>query len=373
MKMAAVVKLLSAGVLLIVTSGCGTPGAPMPPSLDLPKPVQDLQATRRGNVVTLSWTVPQETTDQTTIRKLGVTRVCRAIDQMYMETCASVLEVSPPAGTKPEEASGKEAKQVLTARDRLPQTAGLHAFAVYTVEVENGRARSAGLSNQVAVPLSPISQPETLSGTKVLPEAVLVEGSVTLGPLPPEQERFRLSRREKGSDQQIAVTEIPRPRSGVPGETISLEFRDETFEWEKSYEYSLSVIASENLPGSKKAEFESDYSPDLSITPHDVYPPATPTGVQAVHSGVLEGGGDFIDITWNGNNEKDLAGYNVYRREAQEPAAAAIRINSKLLITPSFRDDTVQKGRRYFYSVSAVDGRKNESERSPETSEFVPK
>ena len=192
------------------------------------------------------------------------------------------------------------------------------------------------------------------------------------GDLSMRLDRRRL-RKQKGSDQQIAVTEIPRPRSGVPGETISLEFRDETFEWEKSYEYSLSVIASENLPGSKKAEFESDYSPDLSITPHDVYPPATPTGVQAVHSGVLEGGGDFIDITWNGNNEKDLAGYNVYRREAQEPAAAAIRINSKLLITPSFRDDTVQKGRRYFYSVSAVDGRKNESERSPETSEFVPK
>jgi hypothetical protein len=372
MKIAAVVKLLSAGVLLIVTSGCGTPGAPMPPSLDLPKPVQDLQASRRGDVVTLSWTVPQETTDQTTMRKLGVTRVCRAINQVYMQTCAAVLEVPPPAGAKPDEASGKEAKQ-LTARDTLPPTAGLHDFAVYAVEVENARARSAGLSNQVPVPLSPISQPEALSEAKVTPDAVLVGGSIKLSPLTPEQERFRLSRHEKGSDQQIAVAEIPRPRSGETGETISVEFRDETFEWEKSYEYSLSVIGSENLPGGKKAEFESDSSPALSITPHDVYPPATPTGVQAVHSGVLEGSGDFIDVTWNANNEKDLAGYNVYRRGEQEFPADAVRINSKLLITPSFRDDTVQKGRRYFYSVSAIDVRNNESEHSTEASEFVPK
>ena len=371
MKIAAVVKLVSAGALLIGTSGCGAPGAPLPPSLDLPKPAEDLQASRRGDVVTLSWTVPQETTDQTAIRKLGITRVCRGIDQTSMKTCTPVLEVAPPVQDRNGEARGNENKQVLTATDTLPQVTDLHGFAVYAVEVQNVRGRSAGLSNQVTVPLSPISQPETLSGAKVLPDAVLVEGSFTLSPLAPEQERFRLSRKEKGSAQQVAVVEMSRPRSGREGESISLEFRDETFEWEKSYEYSLSVVATEDLPSAKKAEYESASSPALSITPHDVYPPAMPTGVQAVHSGVLEG--DFIDITWNANTEKDLAGYNVYRREEQEASAASVRINLKALITPSFRDNSVQKGHRYFYSVSAIDVRNNESERSAETSEFVPK
>jgi hypothetical protein len=370
----AVVKVLSAGVLLIATSGCGTPGAPLPPSLDLPKPVEDLQAARRGDVVTLSWTLPQETTDQTTMRRLGVSRVCRVINQEHMESCVPVLEVPPPAADKRGQEAAQESKHVLTAKDTLPQESkDLHAFAVYAVEVQNPRGRSAGLSNQVPVPLAPISQPEVLSEPKVLLDAIRWEGRVRLSPLAPEQERFRLNRRERGSDQQVTVSEIPRPKAGGPGDEISIEFHDETFEWEKSYEYSFSVIARESVSRGKQLEFESDPTPAVSITPHDVFPPAKPMGVQAVYSGVLEGGGEFIDVTWNANSEPDLAGYNVYRREDGESASAAVRINSTLLVTPSFRDEKIQRGRRYFYSVSAVDVRNNESERSGETSEFVPK
>ena len=369
-----VVKLVSVAVLLVATSGCGTPGAPMPPSLDLPKPVEDLQVSRRGDVVTLSWTLPHETTDETTIRKLGVTKVCRRINQERTDGCVAVLEVQPPTIDKDGQSGAKEARQVLTAKDVLPQQVkNPHAFAVYAVEVQNARGRSAGLSNQALVSLAPISQPEALFESKVIPDAVILEGTVRLSPAASGEERFRLTRREKGTDQQIAVAEIPRPKSGTTGDTIALEFRDETFEWEKPYEYNLSVIATEGLSGGKKTEFESDPTPPVNITPHDVFPPARPTGVQAVYSGTLEGAGEFIDLTWNANSERDLAGYNVYRHDEQEFATTAVKINSKLLVTPSFRDQSIQKSRRYFYSVSAVDVRNNESERSAETSELVPK
>jgi fibronectin type 3 domain-containing protein len=39
---------------------------------------------------------------------------------------------------------------------------------------------------------------------------------------------------------------------------------------------------------------------------------------------------------------------------------------------PAFRDAQVVSGKNYFYSVSAVDLRGNESARSEETSESVP-
>jgi fibronectin type 3 domain-containing protein len=39
--------------------------------------------------------------------------------------------------------------------------------------------------------------------------------------------------------------------------------------------------------------------------------------------------------------------------------------------TPSFRDDKVQMGHEYFYSVSAVDERGNESGRSEEANEAI--
>lgn len=364
--------ILSVGVLLGVTVGCGTPGAPMPPSLDLPKPVEDLQASRQGDVVTLSWTLPHETTDQTAIRKLGPTRVCRAMNQEHITGCVPVSEVPPPASERSRQASESEEKQVITARDTVVPE-GPNAFAVYAVEVQNTRGRSAGLSNQVRIPLAPISQPQSLSEAHVLADAVVLDARITLSSLDPAQERFRLNRQDKGSGQQASVAEILRPASGTPGETISVELRDESFEWEKAYEYSLTVVAIEKLPGGKDAEFESERTSAVTVTPHDIFPPGKPNGLQAVYSGVLEGGGNFVDLTWNANTERDLAGYNVYRREQQRPGSAATKINSSLLITPSFRDQNVQRDTTYVYSVSAVDVRNNESERSVETSESVPK
>jgi fibronectin type 3 domain-containing protein len=89
--------------------------------------------------------------------------------------------------------------------------------------------------------------------------------------------------------------------------------------------------------------------------------------VQAVASGV--GQPAFVDLTWAPNTEPHLAGYNVYRREeGQQPA----KINDELVKTPTFRDCGVASGHKYFYSVTAVDLRGNESPRSSEASESVP-
>jgi fibronectin type 3 domain-containing protein len=89
--------------------------------------------------------------------------------------------------------------------------------------------------------------------------------------------------------------------------------------------------------------------------------------LQAVFSGV--GQQPFIDLTWAPNTDADLAGYNVYRREE---GGQPVKINTELVKTPAFRDTNVQSDQTYFYSVSAVDLRGNESRRSEETSESVP-
>ncbi len=45
-----------------ILAGCGMPGAPQPPSLNLPIPVNDLSAVRTGGEVALTWTMPTKTT-----------------------------------------------------------------------------------------------------------------------------------------------------------------------------------------------------------------------------------------------------------------------------------------------------------------------
>jgi len=136
-------------------------------------------------------------------------------------------------------------------------------------------------------------------------------------------------------------------------------------EWEHAYSYRATFVSvsSEN----SELEVEGDDSLDVKVFVHDVFPPVAPSGLQAVFSSV--GQPNFIDLTWSPNTEAELAGYNVYRREEGGPA---VKINSELAKIPTYRDRDIQPGKKYFYSVAAVDLRGNESAYSDEASESVP-
>ncbi|HEX8882682.1 MAG TPA: hypothetical protein VF749_21725, partial [Candidatus Acidoferrum sp.] len=63
--------------------------------------------------------------------------------------------------------------------------------------------------------------------------------------------------------------------------------------------------------------------------------------------------------SWSINVETDLAGYRVYRSE-QEGARGQL-ITPDLVAVPAVRDSSVAPGRRYWYTVTAVDRAGNES------------
>src|SRR5208337_445934 len=82
-------------------TGCGTPGAPLPPSLKLPDQVTDLSATRTGNQVLLTWTMPKKNTDKLLLKGDVPVRVCR---KEGSGTCApaagNLLLLAPGAFTE---------------------------------------------------------------------------------------------------------------------------------------------------------------------------------------------------------------------------------------------------------------------------------
>jgi fibronectin type 3 domain-containing protein len=143
-------------------------------------------------------------------------------------------------------------------------------------------------------------------------------------------------------------------------------YLDETFDWEKKYDYRITTATVVHAKGRDATVEGADSSPAEVFT-RDIYPPAQPGGVQAVFSSV--GQKPFVDLNWAPNMERDLAGYNVFRRTE---GGQFEKINQKLVAVPSFRDETVQPGRKYFYAISAVDLRGNESPRSEEAAEEVP-
>ncbi len=85
------------------------------------------------------------------------------------------------------------------------------------------------------------------------------------------------------------------------------------------------------------------------IAPVDTTAPQAPTGLV----GSAQGG--TISLTWNANDESDIASYNVYR---QTDSAPELVTNTA---TTSFTDSNVASGQTYSYSVSAIDRSDNES------------
>jgi fibronectin type 3 domain-containing protein len=146
-----------------------------------------------------------------------------------------------------------------------------------------------------------------------------------------------------------------------------IEFVDIGIEWEKSYQYWITPVTLWQ-DNNRKGEVEGDDSAPVDVLAHDSFPPAAPSGLEAVFSPSAQN--SFIDLTWTANTESDLAGYNIYRHMANE---APVKVNTELIKTPRFPDPGIQPGMKYFYSVTAVDVRGNESGRSAETSEVVPK
>ncbi|HKW27580.1 MAG TPA: hypothetical protein VJN48_17470 [Terriglobales bacterium] len=375
-----------AGLLLASLLGCGTPGVPLPPSLDLPQPVLDLRASRKGDTVTLFWTVPRQTTDRTNIRRrrLGPTRLCRSLMVAMTQCTDQVREVDTPAlvtageaaaeakakanasSKKPQPTPAKATPIPASATDFLPRALGQQnptGFVHYAVETLNIRGHSAGLSNQVQVPLAPTLPPPTDLAAQVTADGVLLTFTSILHQPPAPELSYvcRVFREQQGSATPVLLGELQ------PGTSPQTQFVDRSLEWQKTYRYWVTVVTQVQRNGHTEGEVEGDNSAPVTVSANDVFPPAVPAGLQAVFSSV--GQQPYVDLTWAPNTDSDLAGYNVYRRENNAPWT---RINSALLPTPAYRDGNVAAGRTYFYAVTAVDVHGNESVRSPEAKEEVP-
>jgi hypothetical protein len=283
-----------------------------------------------------------------------------------MKDCVSMVAQLPPARL-PRSASQTTPKSQAEYIDSLPweiQQQNPTAQVTYAVLGVNESGRSAGLSNQVQLPAAPTLPAPANFNAQVTAQGVLLSWSCSpvLGKaLPYIQYRVRVYRRGENAKADTNAGEVEIQ------DCSKTELLDQSFEWEQTYSYRATVVTVVSVPGKPEMQVEGDDSAPVKVFPHDVFPPAVPTGLQAVFSGV--GQAPFIDLVWAPVADADLAGYNVYRHEE---GGQAVKINSEVVKTPAFRDSNLAAGKKYFYSVSAVDLRGNESARSEEAAESIP-
>ena len=365
-----------AGLLPVALAlGCASPGPPLPPSLHLPKPVENLRAERVAGETSLTWTTPATTTDGDRIK-----------GAMTAVVCLDTTNLSEVTTAIPQRRTGRRTAATAPATSfpcdevtRVPASPG--PGSAVAVVPATGPARVVGvridLRNSV--------------GRSAGPSPIVL---VAAGAAPVEVARFQVSARRDGvlatwepgtPDAVVELrrtlaataagpvakqTEAKTPATFSPGvsktEPTEMVLRaegagdaggmlDRSAVDGSSYLYTAQRVRTVMLDG-HALELRSRVSAPVTITYRDVFPPRAPAGLELIPTGGF-GDAPSIDLSWEANAESEVVGYNVYRAEDGK----FLKVNAQLLPAPAYRDLRVEPGRTYSYRVTAVDQRGNES------------
>jgi len=405
--------LISVSLLVVVaaTAGCGKKGPPLPPLVKLPSPPDKLLAERRGNTVDLQFTVPATNTDGTRPANISRAEVyavttpplpARLTDEQLLKLATRVGEVQVKAPRDPnrtadaddpadevEAPEGPGLDQGAIVRLHEPLTAAalapvdvsdvdrnekstdgdsstrlgaqpllppprLALTRTYVAYATTTRGRKGPLSPRTEVPLVPPPAPPAR------PEITYDEKSITLKwpPVaPPRGEAAAdpsLLPSTPIGDPQPAIaynvydaSSATAPIKLTPAPIAESTFVDNRMAWGQKRCYTLRTA---ETIGSVTIESDAPEPPAGTLV--DTFPPAAPQGVQGIPS---EGA---INLIWQSNPEKDLAGYLVLRGELKADGTQPEKLQP---ITPepisetTYRDAKARPGVRYIYAIVAVD------------------
>jgi hypothetical protein len=350
-------------------TGCGTPGAPLPPSLKLPDPVTNLAASRTGNQVALTWTMPKKNTDKLLIKGNIPVRICRKEGSGVCQPVPGDLAFAP--GT------------LGAFTETLPPAlaTGAPRPLTYFIELRNSKGRSAGLSNGAAVLAGEAPAPVTGLSGQVRQDGVVLRWTADAAAEPATVIRLHrklLTPQGKGGSagkppsQPGILAPEPEPveqsllvdDAARPGRSL-----DKSIRFGQTYEYRAQRVARVEVAG-QTLELPGPISDPIRVEALDIFPPATPNGLAAVATAADPAAGPSIDLSWLPGTEADLSGYAVYRREGDGDWQ---RISPpQPVVGPAFHDPNVQPGHTYRYAVTAIDQLGHESPRSAEAEETIP-
>jgi hypothetical protein len=411
-------------IVVMLCAACGKKGPPLPPLVRLPAAPENLIAERRGDTVHLQFTVPSTNTDGTRpanvanaevyaitalqdvitpmtdqqllklATKVGSVRVkapkdpnltaaaddpsdevdapegpgleqgsAGRLDESLTDDLLEAVEI-PPDPHAPQPATDAETPRPLLAP---PPNTLIRAYAALGTST---RGRRGPLSKRIVVPIVPPPPPTSA------PKMTYDESAVTLTWPPavpqadaeePADPAFVGPRNEVLPSRALGYTRPPitynvydvsNPNAAIKLTTSPLtvpRYSDGRMVWGEKRCYT--VRAAESIGAST---IESDAPPAVCDVLVDTFAPAAPKGVAGIAS---EGA---INLIWEPNTEKDLAGYLVLR--AAPPNEDLQPMTPAPIQETSFKD-AVPAGTQYTYIVKAIDRAGNVSPASARVTE----
>jgi len=360
--------------------GCASPDLPVARHPTVPVPVSDLSARQVGDTVLLNFTLPTTSTDLEPLVDLPSVEIYRSTPQnpapaqkagTKNRSTARLADTIPSQAIARYQKNGRiEFPDRLDASELTPESG---TDLIYTVRTRVSRAKASADSNAIAVRVYP--EPATVRDLR----ATLTEKALVLGWSAAQEESgasageaagFHIYRAEVDpATSEAAVSDPSQGKLIAPpallAETTETEYNDTNFQFGHTYFYAIRAVVQ-----FAAATVESADSTPTVLLAKDIFPPAAPQGVEAVGVAATNGSPASLELSWTINAEPDLAGYNVYRSEQSNTPGE--KLNSELLLVPTFRDMSVVPGRSYFYRVGALDQSGNESPLSSAVEASIP-
>lgn len=320
----------AAAALSAMLSGCGYVGPIVPPSPQIPAPVTNLAAVQRGDQIVVTFSTPPRTTDSLAIDEfsnidLRIGPASEPFDQTAWEQSAKPYAIPhQPAVEGESEVRSLPVTKSIPASDWIGKRVNVQVRTAV-----KKRGHFSAWSNRVALDvISPLAAPQLqVKGT--------ADGYKLMWATDGRANKFQILRQGPGEKVSSVVGISDRP-----------EYVDGTAQWEKTYGYN--VVA-------QLSNTESFPSATVTVNEPDRFPPAVPSGVVAL------AGPDSVELSWKRNEETDLKGYVLSR----STDGSAFERQGQLLSLPSYTDRAVQHGKKYRYTLSAVDEKGNASDASP--------
>lgn len=312
--------MLAAGALLI--SSCAYVGEPLPPALNIPRPVTALTVEQVGGKVSTSFVLPSVTTEELA---LGIATI---------ELRAGVVDPGAWPG---------EARSVSVVRDADGKTAsGAVDSSAWTgkqihagVRVQSKQGKWSAWSPLAALDVvEPVVAPEDVKA-EAAPEGVRIHWRAV-------QRKGVAMRVERRSGAGLVFVEAAMVHNAA-------EWIDKQARFGEEQQYRITAV-------SGKARSEIFTTP--AFTPVDSFAPGVPANLGAV------AGLGSIELTWDRPGESDLAGFRIYRAIGAATEWTRLGASAQPIAAANFSDRMIQPGTAYRYAVTSVDQAGNESQRA---------
>src|SRR5580700_9756722 len=350
--------------IFLLMAGCGAPGEPQPPTPPIPQGIADLTAKKAGDGVLLTFTMPGKSTLGEKLQQVPAFEVLRGTlraDGTPDPKSFRVVDTVPGALVARYSQQG-QVQFVDPVSPADPQLRAGQPF-VYHVRTLFSAKHPSPDSKDVTLHLYPVSERISSLDANVTEQGIDLKWQApthtSRGEPLSEIKEYHVYRGELDpATAGVAASDPLQAKWKSPllqlGATSTTDYRDSGFDYGKTYAYLVRGVI-----GSPGGALESSDSPLAIVTPKDTFPPAAPQGIVAATQPGTTPGSVAVELSWSINVEPDLAGYRVYRAE-QEGVRGAL-LTPELLPSPAYRDNSVQSGHRYWYTVTAVDRSGNES------------